>query len=104
MLELTFRVSEDEPGKVSHRAAAGKASLIPVTILDQDSRPLAAGVLQPDTDEGMPLFVLHGRANAGIPLTNAALVQYPDGKTAHLSDFHRCPSELSAHYHFQIRR
>jgi hypothetical protein len=97
-------MSEAELRKAScELAAKTRASLIPATILDQESRPLATGGLRPDTDGGL-LFLLYGRANAGIPLAEAASVQYPDGRTARLFDFHRCPSELSVHYHFQIQK
>ncbi len=97
----------NEESRYDAREAAAKAwaSLIPVTVLDRDSRPLATGGLRPDTAPDQGLFLPHKPANSDHLSANAAFVLYSDGRKIAVYDFHRCgPEYPPEHYDFRVDR
>lgn len=90
-------------------AAKAYASLVPVTVLDRDSRPLATGGLTPDTGTGLRHFLPHKPTSRDTLSKVAAFVRFADGRTLPVSDFRWCTPPLAnaphlstEHYHLRI--
>jgi hypothetical protein len=85
------------------------ASLLPVTVLDRNTRPLATGGLTPSTDTDQRHFLPHKPTTQDTLSKVAAFVRFADGRTVAVSDFRWCeptlataPHVSTVHYHLRI--
>lgn len=85
-------------------AQKARDSRPPVTILDRDSRPIAIGVIDPDTTAVLWKFWLSEPANPVFLSDNAAFLRHSDGRTIEIFDFRPCVSQYKPrHFDFQVR-
>src|SRR6266849_1656144 len=82
-----------------------RESLVAVTILDKDHRPLAAGLATPESAAARRVF-WPTESTKPLDLSNrAAFVRHSDKRTVAIFHFHLCPSPYPPrHYDYWLSK